>query len=194
MSGFEYRVIVAPNIAKKVKGVKTLADRFAHGLVEVMNTEAREGWEYVSNERFQVEGKSGMLGKAKTSEETFLIFRRAKNDVASMPLERRLETMVELRARSKPAMTAKPVAAPVATIMPADPVTPVPPPLKTPEPKPNPVGDALAKFVDSHDDGPRIQSDDAAPAKSSGIFSPLSTRDPDADEKHAPSFGPVARD
>jgi len=209
MSGFEYRVIPAPSLAKKVKGAKTLGERFAHGLAEVMNTEAREGWEYVGHERFQVEGKTGLFSKSKSSEETYLIFRRMVDAKASMPLERRLETMVEMRARNKPAA----VAPPVAPVLPAQTITPVPPPA----PEPNKVAEASTEFLqdtpqdDTVDEAeftpidpdaavrnpdraePRMRSGDAKGTSTSGIFSPLSSRDPDAEEKNAPSLGPAGR-
>lgn len=112
MSAFEYRVVLAPRAAKKVKGVKTIGDRFAHGLTALLNAESSEGWEYVGNESFAIEGKTGLLGKSREAQETFLIFRRAKDSVAGVPLEKRLESLVEKRARTKASEEAAPPAPP----------------------------------------------------------------------------------
>ncbi|MEX0969160.1 MAG: hypothetical protein WD046_01800 [Paracoccaceae bacterium] len=177
MSDFEYKVIVAPSVAKKVKGAKTLAERFAHGLSEVINAEAREGWDYVAQERFQVEGKSGLLGKSRTAEETFLIFRRAKDAKSAVPLDQRLETMVEKRARNKP------VEKPATQSEPIETVVPVPAPN---QPKPERAE-------------PRMLADPEAPrtASTSGIFSPLSSRDDDGADtapENGPKIGPAGRD
>ena len=192
MSDFEYRVIVAPAVAKKVRGAKTLAERFAHGLSELINAEAREGWDYFARERFQVEGKSGLLGKSRTTEETFLIFRRAKNSLAAIPLDKRLETMVELRARKKTVENPVPVQE-----YPIETVVPVPAPS---------AAAAFAHAVDTAESAPNsarhleraepsMQADDDKPSEKSGnIFTPLTTLDPDADEKHAPRNGPAGRD
>ena len=174
MSDFEYKVIVAPSVAKKVKGIKTLPERFAHVLAEAINTEAREGWEYVAQERFQVEGKSGLLSKAKIGEETFLIFRRSKDAKGAVPLDQRLETMVEKRARNKPVEKPATQSAPIETIAPV----PAPSQPKTERAE------------------PRMQADpEAAPrsTSASGVFSPLSSRDTDTDE-NAPKIGPAGRD
>ena len=176
MSTFEYRVFVAPSIAKKVKGAKTLAERFAHSLAEVLNVEAREGWDFVGREQFQVEGKTGLLGKSRTSEETYLIFRRAKAASTKVPLEERLETMVEMRERNKSA-----VVTPDVTAKPVEPV-------KTAEE--TAVSAAVAEFMFDQDENlERSVSDKPR----SGASEPLSSRSSDDNAGNAPSLGPAGR-
>lgn len=76
MDQFEYRVVAAPRKSKKIKGAKTPQDRFARTLTDVINEEARLGWEFVSSETLPAEEKSSMLSSSKETFHTVLVFRR----------------------------------------------------------------------------------------------------------------------
>jgi Domain of unknown function (DUF4177) len=76
MNQYEYRVVAAPRKPKKVKGAKTSQDRFARTLTDVINEEARMGWEFVSSETLPADEKTSMLGSVKETFHTVLVFRR----------------------------------------------------------------------------------------------------------------------
>ncbi len=76
MNQYEYRVIAAPRKSKKVKGAKTPPDRFARTLTDVINEEARMGWEFVGSETLPADEKASMLGATKETFHTVLVFRR----------------------------------------------------------------------------------------------------------------------
>lgn len=119
---FEYRLLPTPAASKKVKGLKTVPERFAHALTEALNTEAKNGWEFVGQESFSVEEKPGMMKKPITTELTYLVFKRSiVTDIATdaVPLDKKLENLRNQRARTlvqavapAAAATAVPVMAP----------------------------------------------------------------------------------
>lgn len=73
---YEYKVIAVPVRAPRVKGSKSAAERFAHGLTEALNTMAAEGWQYLRAETLPCEERKGLTGTRRT-EESVLVFRRA---------------------------------------------------------------------------------------------------------------------
>lgn len=83
MQHYEYKVVAAPRRAKRAKGAKTNADRFAFMLSEVMNTEAREGWEYLRADTLPAEEKKGMLSNPTEIYQTVLVFRRPVSSVVA---------------------------------------------------------------------------------------------------------------
>ena len=85
MQHYEYKVLAAPRRAKRAKGAKTPAERFAVMLSELMNTEARDGWEYVRADTLPAEEKKGMLSNPTEVYQTVLVFRRAVSSVVSSP-------------------------------------------------------------------------------------------------------------
>lgn len=85
MSKYEYRVIPAPKRGKKVKGARSNQERFAYALTEVMNTEARNGWEYHRAESLPVEEKKSMLSSATESYQSVLVFRRVIRSAINRP-------------------------------------------------------------------------------------------------------------
>lgn len=85
MSRYEYRVIPAPRRAKRAKGARTPQDRFARTLTDVINDEAKEGWEFQRAESLPVEEKKGMLSSATESYQSVLVFRRALQQPATRP-------------------------------------------------------------------------------------------------------------
>ncbi|WP_209425627.1 DUF4177 domain-containing protein [Pararhodobacter sp. SW119] len=74
---FEYKVIPAPARAEKVRGLKSVTERFAHSLTQAINAEAEDGWEYVRAESLPCEERKGIMGGTRRTTETVLIFRRA---------------------------------------------------------------------------------------------------------------------
>ena len=78
MQKFEYKVVAAPRAAKKFKGVKTLPDRFARTVEELIAEEAVNGWEYYRADTLPADQKGGLMRKAAETYQTLLIFRREK--------------------------------------------------------------------------------------------------------------------
>ncbi len=77
---FEYKVVPAPTRGRKVKGVKTAADRFARAVEDTINDLAEEGWEYLRTDTLPAEERQGLTGRT-TVYQNLLVFRRAA-DVA----------------------------------------------------------------------------------------------------------------
>lgn len=73
---FEYRVVPAPRRGEKVKGARTVEDRFAVALARVMNDLGADGWEYLRADTLPCEERVGLTGKA-THFHHMLVFRRA---------------------------------------------------------------------------------------------------------------------
>ena len=76
MQTYEYRVVPAPKRSKRIKGVKGTAGRFAAILMETMNEQAVEGWEYLRSDSLPVEEKPGLLKSRVETYQTVLVFRR----------------------------------------------------------------------------------------------------------------------
>lgn len=77
MQKFEYKVVAAPRAAKKFKGVKSHADRFARTVEETIVEEAVNGWEYFRADTLPADQKGGLMRKGVETYHTLLIFRRA---------------------------------------------------------------------------------------------------------------------
>jgi len=130
---FEYRLLPTPAASKKVKGLKTVPERFAHALTEALNTEAKNGWEFAGQESFSVEEKSGMMKKSIITELTYLIFKRSIATDA-VPLDQKLEKLRNQRAR-----TVVQAAAPAAAVLPVIAAEPEPTVITQTEPFPEPM-------------------------------------------------------
>ncbi len=86
MQQFEYKVVPAPVRAEKIRGAKTVQDRFAATLAAVMNDLGREGWDYVRADTLPVEERVGFTGR-QTVFQNMLIFRRViEAAVVEVPL------------------------------------------------------------------------------------------------------------
>lgn len=83
MQRFEYKVVPAPTRAKRVRGVKTAAGRFAVALGEVINEQAADGWDYVRSDSMPVEEKPGLLKSTVENYYTMLVFRRPTDTPAT---------------------------------------------------------------------------------------------------------------
>jgi len=89
---FEYRLIPAPRSAKRAKGARTLADRYARTLTDLVNDFAAEGWEYIRADTLPVDEKKGMLSSATESFQTVLVFRKETRSARGLePVERDVE-------------------------------------------------------------------------------------------------------
>ncbi len=91
---FEYKVVPAPTRGRKIRGVKTPADRFAHALETAINALAEEGWEYLRTDTLPAEERQGLTGRT-TVYQNMLVFRRAVE-------------VAEEAATSDPALARKP--------------------------------------------------------------------------------------
>ncbi len=89
MQLFEYKVVSAPRRAKRAKGARTTADRFARTLTDMINKEADGGWEYMRADTMPMDEKKGMLSSASEVFQTVLIFRRAQGAGAASVTELR---------------------------------------------------------------------------------------------------------
>jgi hypothetical protein len=87
MQCFEYQVIPAPLRGEKKRGVKTTSDRFAQTMADIMNTQARDGWEYLRSDTLPSEERAGFTGR-RTIFVNVLVFRRAVTQAANAPMQR----------------------------------------------------------------------------------------------------------
>jgi len=132
---YEYKLLPVPAPAKKAKGRKTMPERMAHALTELMNTQAKDNWLFSGQERFPAEEKSGLMGKEKQVECRYMVFRR-EIGLEEMPLDQKLEKLRERKAE---------------TIVQATPAPPPPEPF--PEPMPSPQVLAEPRVSPSAGDG-----------------------------------------
>ena len=75
MAHLEYKVVPAPEKARKVRGLKGAA-LFAHAMEELMNDLAADGWTYVRADTLPQEERSGLTSKT-TTYRNLLVFQRA---------------------------------------------------------------------------------------------------------------------
>lgn len=76
MSGWEYKVIPAPNKGIKGAGIKGPEARFANAIEGLMNDMGAQGWEYQRAETLPSVERSGLTGST-TEWRNVLVFRRA---------------------------------------------------------------------------------------------------------------------
>jgi hypothetical protein len=86
MQRYEYQVIPAPSRGEKLRGVKTTADRFAQTLAGIMNTQARNGWEYLRTDTLPSEERVGFT-KRQTVYLNLLVFRRPAKAEEAAPAQ-----------------------------------------------------------------------------------------------------------
>ena len=75
MTPYQYKVVPAPTKGERIKGAKTLPDRFAQAMMTLMNDLGREGWEYLRADALPCEERVGFTGRS-TTMVNILIFRR----------------------------------------------------------------------------------------------------------------------
>lgn len=109
MSGFEYKVVPAPQKGVKAKGVKAGEARFALALETLMNEMAADGWAYQRAETLPSVERSGLTGST-TEWRNVLIFRKEVSTSNSMALreEPKVTTPVPGPADTAPAAAAEP--------------------------------------------------------------------------------------
>ncbi|GAB1380385.1 hypothetical protein [Pararhodobacter aggregans] len=116
----EYKVVPAPQRAAKSKGLKTIADRFAHTLAERINAEAAGGWHFVRTETLPCEERS-RLGSVRVSQQVVMIFARELGatrpdaGAALAAAQGHAAPVAEAPEPAAPAISAAPTATPVAT-------------------------------------------------------------------------------
>ena len=76
----EYKVVPAPEKARKQRGLKGAA-LFAHSVGSLMNELAAEGWTYVRADTLPQEERSGLTNKT-TTYRNLLVFQRVIEDEA----------------------------------------------------------------------------------------------------------------
>ena len=75
MTQYIYRVVPAPAKGEKSGGVKSAEARFARGLETAINTQARDGWDYLRAETLPSQERQGLTG-TRTVQRCLLVFRR----------------------------------------------------------------------------------------------------------------------
>lgn len=122
MSRYEYKVIPSPRRGVKAKGAKTNRDKFAYALTELMNEQARDGWEYQRAESLPADEKPGFLKSAVEIYQSVLVFRRevmAAQPVHASGTLRAMPAAVPVAAapeRAEPQFSAPPSQQPVLTL------------------------------------------------------------------------------
>ncbi|MCF6273369.1 MAG: DUF4177 domain-containing protein [Rhodobacteraceae bacterium] len=96
---FEYKLLPVPAPAKKARGRKTVSDRFTHAFSEMLNEQAKDGWEFFGQETFPLIEKIGIMGKENPIKLCSLIFRR-KVQVDEVPLDEKLEKLREKKGET----------------------------------------------------------------------------------------------
>lgn len=71
---YEYKIVPAPEKARKVRGLKGPA-RFAHAVQEVMNELGAEGWQYLRADTLPQDERSGLTSRT-TIYRNLLVFQR----------------------------------------------------------------------------------------------------------------------
>lgn len=83
MQRYEYRVMPAPRKGEKGRGVKSVEERFAFAMTNLMNKMGLDGWEYQRADALPCDERVGLTG-SKTTYQSLLVFRRA---LAEKPCE-----------------------------------------------------------------------------------------------------------
>lgn len=73
---YEYKVVGAPERAKRARGARTRTDRVARALQDLINAEAVDGWEYQRTDLLPVEERPGFFSRPRETHRAVLIFRR----------------------------------------------------------------------------------------------------------------------
>ncbi len=167
---FEYKLLPLPAPSKKAKGRKTMPDRFSHALGECLNEQAKDNWEYIGQESFALEEKSGLMGKERTIEIRTMIFRREVG-LNEMPLDKKLEKLREKKSGTM--VQAPPVAAP----------------LPEPFPEPMPSPQALSADPPAPEAGNIPEAAEPEGHEPTRIFSPFTGDSGDS----APALGPAEK-
>jgi len=74
---FEYKTVGGPERGRKRRGARTVADRVAAAMQEIIEAETVDGWEYLRTDLIAVEERSGLFARRQTMHCPVLVFRRA---------------------------------------------------------------------------------------------------------------------
>ncbi|WP_111734141.1 hypothetical protein [Roseovarius amoyensis] len=107
MTQYIYRVVPAPAKGDKSSGAKGAEARFARGLEAVINTQARDGWEYLRAENLPSQERKGLTG-TQTVQRSVLVFRRPA-DAASETAAETAPARSALFARREPPLNTGPI-------------------------------------------------------------------------------------
>jgi hypothetical protein len=81
MSYYDYKVVPAPKRAKRMKGVHTPEELFAHTMTEAITEQSRQGWEYLRAETLPAEAPRGWLRRPLHEQLSVLVFRRPRENL-----------------------------------------------------------------------------------------------------------------
>ena len=84
VQAYEYKVIPAPRRGEKVRGARTVPERFAVALTQAMNDMARDGWDYLRADTLPCDERVGLTGTA-THFQNMLVFRRTLPQAVARP-------------------------------------------------------------------------------------------------------------
>jgi hypothetical protein len=77
----EYKCVGAPERPKRKRGQKTRSDRVAGAMQEIIEAEAKDGWEYLRTDLVPVEEKSGLFGRPREVHRAVMVFHRGHGQV-----------------------------------------------------------------------------------------------------------------
>lgn len=75
---FEYKTVGGPERGRKRRGARTVADRVAAAMQDIIEAETVDGWEYLRTDLIAVEERSGLFARRQTMHCPVLVFRRAR--------------------------------------------------------------------------------------------------------------------
>ena len=78
MAIYEYKTVVAPRRARKVRGVKGKEAQFAATIADILNREAVDGWEYFRTDQLLAEERKGLFSRRVERAHSVLVFRRGR--------------------------------------------------------------------------------------------------------------------
>jgi len=130
---FEYKTVGGPDRGKRKDGARTVADRVAAAMEDIIRAQATGGWEYLRTDLVPVEERPSLLGRRRLVHCAVLVFRRPIGGAAAAE-----PTRAELAARHADIFGGEPKAAEAPRTAPAAPsVAPQPaPPAAAPQPAP----------------------------------------------------------
>jgi len=93
MPFFEYKVIPAPTIGKKAKGIKGANGRFANAIAEEINQMANDGWEYMHAESLPSIERQGLTRKKREVYQSVLIFKRETSSEVNTEIVQKTQSL-----------------------------------------------------------------------------------------------------
>lgn len=82
MPQYEYKVVPSPRKGEKSREARSVQDRFALALTQLMNRLGQDGWEYLRADALPCDERVGLTG-SKTTFQTVLVFRRERDAAAA---------------------------------------------------------------------------------------------------------------